>query len=98
MQPLNSNLARRTVKNYRCSNCWGELEKKPDPAGTQDSYIVTCKKCCDETKGYVTEHYVKRMQSNSEFQKREVVRMLRKQNILPSEDRTATQILSEMGF
>ncbi len=98
MQPLTFALARKTVKFYRCSNCWGELEQRDDPAGKPDSYIVECKKCKEETKGYVTEHFVLRKQGESEFEARDVKRMLKKIKVLPSEEKTAAQLLQEMGF
>ncbi len=98
MEALNFTLARKTVKRYRCSQCWGELEMLPDLTGKADFFFVTCKKCKDETKGYVSEAFVQRRQSESEFEKREVTRMLKKIEVLPKEERTAAQMLSEMGF
>ena len=98
MDAMNGQLARKTVKLYRCSNCWGELESLPDLTGKLDSFFVTCKKCKEETKGYVTEHFVKQRQSDSAFEAREVTRMMKKVGVLPSEKRSSSEILKQMGF
>lgn len=98
MQALNFQMARKTVKFYCCSNCWGELEMKPEPTGKPDMHIVTCRNCKDDTKGYVTKHFVDRRRQESEFEKRDVTRTLKSIGVIKKEDRTAAQILQEMGF
>ena len=83
MESLNEELARTTVKWYVCSNCWGELKLHPDLRENR-KYFVLCQKCWDETKGYVTQYFANRRRNESEFERRDVVRLLRKLEILPS--------------
>ena len=99
MEPLNFELARKTIKRYACSNCWGELEMSPDPKNA-GMYQVTCKTCQEETKGYVSQHFVERRRAESEFEKRDAVHLLRKVNILPDPmaGKTKEQLLKELGF
>lgn len=99
MEALNEALARKTVKFYACSNCWGELEILPD-LRESGMYFVTCKKCGDETKGYVTQHFVNRRRGESEFEERDARKLLVKVGILPNplEGRTKADLLKELGF
>lgn len=99
MQPLDFLMARKTVKHYACSNCWGELEMIPDEA-QPDLYQVKCKKCGDETKGYVTQHYVERRRSESQFEEVNATHMLMKAGVLdnPLAGKTTEQLLKELGF
>lgn len=99
MQPLDFLLARKTVKHYACSSCWGELEMNPDPKQA-DLYQVTCKKCQDETKGYVTQYYVNRRRSESQFEEVNATHMLMKAGVLenPHAGKSTEQLLKELGF
>ena len=96
MHPLSEALARKTVKFYVCSNCWGELEATPVTGG----YEVLCKSCGPETKGYVTQRYVERRRSESGFEEVNARHMLEKVGVLenPHAGKTADQLLSELGF
>lgn len=96
MQTLDEMLARKTVKFYACSNCWGELEMIPDC----DGYKVLCRKCGDETKGYVTQHYVNRRRSESAFEEVNTSHMLIKIGVLdnPLAGKTTSELLKELGF
>lgn len=99
MEPLNFELARKTIKRYVCSNCWGELEMTPDPEH-EGMYQVTCMKCKDETKGYVSQHFVERRRAESEFEERDAIHLLRKVNILPDPmaGKSQADLLKELGF
>lgn len=96
MQSLNFELARKTVKRYACSNCWGELEMIPEGEGWQ----VLCKKCGTETKGYVTQNYVNRRRAESDFEEVNVTHMLKKVGVLenPHAGKSTEQLLKELGF
>jgi hypothetical protein len=89
MEALTSELAHKTVKNYSCSNCWGDLEIVSDMRG-HNMYFVICPKCKDDTKGYITKYFVNQRRAESEFEKRDVVRLLQKLEILP---KTQTPLL-----
>src|SRR4030067_3498900 len=97
MEPFTETLARKTVKFYACSSCWGELESKPAQDGM---YFVVCKKCQDETKGYVTQYYVNRRRAESEFEEVNVSHMLRRIEIIPNphKGKSTEQLLKEIGF
>ena len=99
MEPLNFEYARKTVKKYACSVCWGELEMTPDP-NHAGMYQVTCKKCGEETRGYVTQYFVNRRRGESEFEQREATHLLRKLEILPDpmKGMSKEQKLKELGF
>jgi DNA-directed RNA polymerase subunit RPC12/RpoP len=97
MEPLDFLLARKTVKHYVCSNCWGELEMAPIQG---DKFEVTCKKCGDETKGYVTQYYVNRRRGESEHEEVNVRHLLQKLDIIPNphKGKSTEQLLKELGF
>lgn len=99
MESLNETLARKTVKRYACSSCWGELEMTPD-LRANGMFFVICKRCRDETKGYVTQYYVNRRRGESEFEQRDVVRLLQKIDIIPDplKGKTRDDLLKELGF
>jgi hypothetical protein len=98
MESMNKSMAILTVGRYVCSNCWGELETRADPRDYSLSFVV-CKRCQDDTKGYVTRHFADRRRGESEFEKLEVTRMLQENGVLPKpEKRTVGQNLKELGF
>ena len=99
MDSLNAELARKTVKNYCCSNCWGDLETTPD-LRQNDMYFVICQKCQDETKGYVTKYFANQRRNESEFEKRDATRLLQKLDILPNPRKGMTRedLLKQMGY
>lgn len=99
MESLTFEMARKTVKRYACSNCWGELEMTPDLT-QPDKYFVICKKCQDETRGYVTQYFVNRRRGESEFEKRDVTKLLIRVGILenPLKDKTRDEIIKSLGF
>jgi predicted amidophosphoribosyltransferase len=96
MQILNDVLARKTVKFYACSNCWGELESIP----AENGYQVLCRKCGDDTKGYVTQGYVTRRRAESQFEEVNATHMLMKAGVLdnPHAGKSTEQLLKELGF
>ena len=99
MESLDAELARKTVKHYACSNCWGDLEIRPDIT-KPEMYFVVCQKCGDETKGYVTKYFVNRRRGESEFEKRDVNKLLIKTGIIPNplEGMTREDIKKSLGF
>ncbi len=96
MEALNAELARKTIKNYACSNCWGDLELAPD-LRENGMYFVVCQKCKEETKGYVTKYFVRTRRAASEFEARDVKKLLQKINA-PTARKTDSQLMKELGF
>lgn len=95
MQPLPEFLARKTVRDYVCSNCWGQLTLHYDC----ENFTVECGKCGEETRGYVTRYYADRRREASQFEKREAERLLRRLNIIPSPPKLPEgEILKSLGF
>ena len=96
MQTLDAVLARKTVKFYACSNCWGDLEAIP----AEDGYQVLCRKCGAETKGYVTQHYANRRRAESDFEEVNVTHMLKKSGVIenPHAGKSTEQLLKGLGF
>jgi hypothetical protein len=99
MESFDLVFAHKTRKRYACSNCWGELELVPD-LSQSDKYFVTCKKCKDETRGYVSQYFVNRRRGESEFDKLNVTHLLTKLGILenPLKGVSRDAILKSLGF
>lgn len=99
MEPMNAELAEKTVKDFCCSNCWGDLELVPDLRGN-GLYFATCKKCQEDTKGYVTKYFANRRRIESEFEARDAIRVLQKLDILPNPNKgkSRNELLKELGF
>lgn len=96
MEILSVELARKTVKHYLCSNCWGELEAIPEG----DGFKALCRSCGADTKGYVTQRYVTRRRAESEFEKVNATHMLIRAGVLdnPHAGKSTKQLLEELGF
>jgi len=99
MEALNEELANKTANNYACSNCWGDLEIMPD-LRENGMYFVTCQKCKEETKGYVTKYFVHKQRVNSEFELRDATRLLQKLEILPNPRKGMTRenLIKQLGY
>ena len=99
MEPLTEALARKTVKLYVCSACWGELEKRRDPL-EPELFYVTCIQCQIETKGYVTKYFVERRRNDNEFEKMDATNLLRRMGIIenPLAGKTEKDLLQDIGF
>lgn len=65
-----------------------------------DKFVVICKKCGDETKGYVTQYYVNRRRAESEFEEVSARHLLQKLEIIPNPHagKSTEQLLKELGF
>ena len=99
MEPLTEELARKTVKLYVCSACWGDLETRRDPLD-DELFYVTCVKCQIETKGYVTKYFVERRRNDNEFEKMDAESLLRRMGIIenPLAGKTEKDLLHELGY
>lgn len=98
MESFDLVFAHKTRKRYACSVCWGELELVRDPSDTV-RYFVLCKRCKDETRGYVTQYFVNRRRGESEGEKRDVTRLLQRAGILEKPNYgTPDQIVKSLGF
>ena len=98
MDPMTFALARNTVKFYACSGCWGELDS---PIPTSDGgFLVLCRRCKEETPGYVSQRYVERRRSESIGEEREVKRMLIKVGVLPDPlaGKSKADLIRELGY
>lgn len=97
MEVLNKSLAILTVKRYACSICWGELETRADPRDPSMSFVV-CRKCQDETRGYVSKFFVNRRRGESEFEKLDVSKLLYQTGIWKKEQQTVDQLKKQLGY
>lgn len=87
--------ADRTVKHYRCSGCWGHLNKFPI-RGTR-LWAVRCAVCGDQTRGYVSSKWVDRKLSESHAELQEARIALH--DALPSLPKPSEKDLMErLGF
>lgn len=96
-EPMSFELARNTVKWYGCAGCWGELEMNPAPDG---GYLVTCKSCGAETRGYVSQKYIERRRGESVGEAIQVKRLLIKTGYLvdPLKGKTKAELIRELGY
>jgi hypothetical protein len=97
MEPMTFELARKTVKWKLCSACWGALDYAPAENG---GYVVTCAKCGDETRGYVSMKTVERRRAAGYGEKREVERMLVENGYMPDPlaGKTKDDLLKDLGY
>lgn len=82
--------------HYRCAGCWGFLTIVPIKGKREDR--VTCERCGDE-RGFVTQSFVERRQSDSWGEYLEAKRNLK--GIIPVEEgekRSPEEIMKELGF
>jgi hypothetical protein len=91
--------AAKTRKRYVCSVCWGELELIPD-IRENGKYFVLCRKCKDETRGYVTLYFVTRRRGESEGEKVNVVHLMQKLGLIenPLKGVSREAIIHSLGF
>jgi len=98
MESFDLIFAHKTRKRYACSICWGELELVPD-LRDPEKWFVLCKRCQDETRGYVTQYFVNRRRSESVGEEREVVRLFRDIGIFEKPDFGSVEdIIKSLGF
>lgn len=98
MDSMSFSLARRTIKYYGCSTCWGSLKMEgPDESG---GYVVVCENCGDETKGYVSQKYIEKRRGESISDERQAKKVLIEAGILPDPmaGKTQEQKLKELGY
>lgn len=99
MEALPLHLAAKTTKRYACSNCWGELEIVYNDFLPAGSVYVLCKRCQDETKGYVSQYFVNRRRGESEFEKVNVTQLLRTIGVLEKPNLgSRDDIMKRLGF
>lgn len=90
-------LADIMIRDYVCSNCWGSLVALPQP-GSRDM-IVVCRRCGDQTRGFVTKYFVNERRQQDHFDGLEVKRLLQSLGIISSPPKKSVdQILEELGF
>ena len=98
MESFPLDFAVKTRKRYACSICWGELEIIPDLSDVT-RYFVTCKRCKEETRGYVTQYFVERRRGESFGEEFEATQLLQKLGIVPKPDYgTVDEIIKSLGF
>lgn len=93
---MSANLADKTIRDYVCSICWGNLRGEPQH-GTPN-WVVCCSKC-DETRGFVSKFYVDERRQQDHFDAYEVNRLLQDLGIIDRPpQKPEDQILDELGF
>ena len=96
LEAMDDRLAALTIRDYCCSNCWGQLNKFP-VKGTQ-SWLVKCINCGDATVGYHSKWFAEHEQSKSLGDKMDVTSMLTKIGIIQRQRQGVEKILSDLGF
>ena len=92
-------LARKLIKNYVCSNCWGDLSLDFDKNTQHGFYYVVCLRCGrEDTRGYVTRYYADRRRNESHAEKMDVIPLLERCGIIKREPHSALENLKVLGF
>jgi len=87
-------LAERTVKQYVCAICWGNLTRDKVDHDTDD---VSCQQCGDA--GFVTRTYTDGRKGESGGELSEVLEVLYEAGEMPRPPRRPTkQIMSDLGY
>lgn len=99
LEPMSDTLARKTVKRYVCSMCWGALEIHPDPIDPEKNYVF-CEKHQEETRGYVTRYFADRRRNESAFEKMDAENLLRRMGVIenPLAGKSQQELLKEIGY
>ena len=98
MESFDLIFAHKTRKSYACSVCWGELELVPDQSDNT-KWFVLCKRCKEETRGYVTKYFVNRRRGESVGEEFQVTKMLQKIGVLEKPNfGSVFEIMKSLGF
>jgi hypothetical protein len=97
LEPLDDRMKELTIRDYVCSNCWGDLI--PQFADNR-LWLVVCNSCREETKGYVTRYYAENRRSESHGEHSETRLLLQSMGIIPNEHsgKSEEELLRELGF
>ncbi len=88
-------LAEKTVRDYVCSSCWGNLQRRP---ADDRQWVVYCPNCGND-QYYVTREYAERRRAESRADATEVNKLLQNLGVLPKPPkRSETDILKDIGF
>lgn len=98
MESFDLVFATMTVNKYVCATCWGDLETVRDPRDVTKHFVL-CRKCKEETRGYVTKYFANRRRSESEGEKIEATKLLRSIGVLPKpEKKSIEELKNSLGF
>lgn len=92
---MSAELAINTTRRYRCAGCWGVLIALP--AEGHDLNVV-CAGDCPDGSGFVTKGFVERRQAESSAELYEARHNLRKFIPVPRLNKSADEILKDLGF
>lgn len=99
MEALPLHIAAKTTKRYNCSNCWGDLEIVYSDFLAPGTVWVLCKRCKDDTKGYVSKYFVDRRRGESKGELVGVTQLLRTIGVLEKPNLgSRDDILKRLGF
>lgn len=89
--------AELTIRDYVCSNCWGQLQRWPTNGS---NWLVQCIRCREQTNGFVTRYFAESRRSDSIGEARDVRLLLQEMGIIANEHdgKSAKDLLKEMGF
>ena len=93
---MNDILMQTTVKRYVCSKCWGHLVAYADD---ETRWKVECPRC-GPGQGFVTKYYADQRRENSMGELRDICGLLQEMGVVenPQKDKSADQLLEELGF
>lgn len=92
---MNDALAQKTIHEYVCSRCWGQLTLLADK---ETRWKITCLKCGDD-QGFVTREYAVQRQAESAAEAIEVKQLLAGLGVIqPAPKKSNEQIIRELGF
>lgn len=87
-------LAEKLQRYYVCAGCWGHLTLYHAP---ERMVRIVCDKCGDG-RGFVTKRFAEGRRSDSIGEAMDVRKTLQMMGVLAKSNRTADQVLADLGF
>lgn len=102
VDPMNDVLAQNTAITKYCSNCWGnefDLTQAHDIDGNFIGVRVVCKRCREETVGYVSMNHITTQKSDDYiYWRSDIVAISNALGLEPPKFRSEQENVKELGF
>lgn len=100
IEPVNSSKSDKTVRDFRCSTCWGRLNAYPQPQQISHIHLdlVLCVECGEDTRGYVHKSAVERKRTEDHFNAKEVKKAYPGLDPNKKEKKSAEDNIKELGL
>ncbi len=98
--PVDSIKADRTIQDFRCSTCWSDLLKWPQPREVNhiNLSLVLCIKCDEHTRGFVHKSTIDLKKLEDHFNAQEVKKAYPGLDPNPREKKSTEENIEDLGF